>query len=133
MRKILAAFAAIVLSARTRAAGRCSSATGLSTAQPAVSTQASASRAASGAGKAHVATNCSGSISTIDAQTNIRSRCETERVARHSSVVGDDRLRHQHALHAHLRRHELAGHGEHGDDLRVERGPRWRRILLWRP
>lgn len=38
---------------------------------PAVSTQASASRAASGAGKVHVATSCSGSISTIAAQTNI--------------------------------------------------------------
>jgi len=38
---------------------------------PAVSTQASAARAASGAGKVHVATNCSGSISTIAAQTNI--------------------------------------------------------------
>lgn len=38
---------------------------------PAVSTQASASRAASAAGKAHVATSCSGSISTIAAQTNI--------------------------------------------------------------
>ena len=38
---------------------------------PAVSTQASASRAAGGTNQRHFATSCSGSISTIAAQTNI--------------------------------------------------------------